>query len=158
MIDISIKSEEGKFKYRVCGIIKKDDKILIQKIQGNDFYCLPGGHVELGEDSLSAVKREMLEEVGVHTKNEKLIAMMENMFSDGNKVFHEIGLYFQVETEEDLKAEDYSVEENDKGEMKHLDFKWVTKQELETIDFRPKPIKDLLTAENQSLTHIIHKD
>lgn len=158
MVDIEIKNEEGKFKYRVCGIIKKGDKILIQKIQSNPFYCLAGGHVELGEDSLTAVQREMLEEVNIHTKNEKLIAVMENFFGDGGKVFHELGFYYEVEAVEELETQDYSVEENDKGELKHLEFRWVTKKELEEIDFRPKAIKQLIVNGNEHLEHIIFKD
>mgnify|MGYP003292303475 CR=1 FL=1 len=157
MIDIGIKTEEGKFKFRVCGIVKSGDKMLIQKIQGNNFYCLAGGHVELGEDTLTAIKREMLEEVGIHTKNEKLISVMENFFENGERVFHELGFYYEVEAEEKLDTNDYSVEENDKGEMKHLDYKWVTKEQLKDIDFRPVVIKDLMVNGSKQLEHIVFK-
>ncbi len=157
-MDIEIKYEQGKFSFRVCGIVKKDDKFLIQKIEGNDFYCLAGGHVELGEDTLTALRREMKEEVNIHTKNEKLAAVVENFFKDNsNKMFHEIGFYYVVETKEELPSKDYSVEENDKGIMKHLEFKWVTKEELKDIDFRPTAIKNLLLADSTTPQHIIFK-
>ena len=50
-MDIKIDSNEGKFKFRVCGILKHQNKYLIVKINNNKFYCLPGGHVELDEDT-----------------------------------------------------------------------------------------------------------
>ena len=64
MMDVKINCEEGKFKFRVCGILKVNDKYLTVKIADNDFYCLPGGHVELGEDTDHAILREMKEELG----------------------------------------------------------------------------------------------
>ncbi|MCQ2564751.1 MAG: NUDIX domain-containing protein, partial [Clostridia bacterium] len=159
IMDIEIKNEQGKFKFRVCGIVKKDDKFLIQKIEGNDFYCLAGGHVELGEDTLTALKREMKEEVDVTTKNEKLVAVIENFFKDNsNKIFHELGFYYVVETQENLPLTDYSVEENDKGIMKHLEFKWVTKEELSSTDFRPVAIKNILLKDSTTPQHIIYKN
>ena len=48
MRDVKINCDEGKFKFRVCGILKVNNKYLTVKIGDNDFYCLPGGHVELG--------------------------------------------------------------------------------------------------------------
>ncbi len=158
-MDIEIKNKQGKFNFRVCGIIKKENKFLIQKIEGNDFYCLAGGHVELGEDTLTALRREMKEEVDVTTKNEKLLVVMENFFSDNTaKTFHELGFYYVVETQENLPLTDYSVEENDKGVMKHLEFKWVTKEEFKNIDFRPTAIKDVLLNNSTAPQHIICKE
>ena len=49
--DISISYKDSKFKYRVSGILLKDNKLLTVKINNNDFYCLPGGHVEIMEDT-----------------------------------------------------------------------------------------------------------
>ena len=98
MQDVKINSEEGKFKFRVCGILKVNDKYLTVKIQGNDFYCLPGGHVELGEDTDNAVLREMKEELGYGVKIVKLVSIIQNFFkTKDDKVFHELGYYYIVE-------------------------------------------------------------
>ena len=45
--------------------------------------------------------------------------------------------------------------ENDKGEEKLLDFKWVTAQELKNIDLRPANIKELL-VNGKYLEGLIH--
>ena len=80
--DIEIVSNNIKFKYRVSGILLKNNKILVCKINNNEFYCLPGGHVELLEDSQSAMLREFKEETLIDAKVEKLLFMTENFFKD----------------------------------------------------------------------------
>jgi hypothetical protein len=55
---------------------------------------------------------------------------------------------------------DYEIMENDKGEEKLLEFKWVTLEELRDIDLRPKNIRDMIVNGDylKGLTHIIKKD
>ncbi len=147
-MDISIKSEEGKFKFRVCGILEHNGKYLLVKINTNNFYCLPGGHVELGEDTDAAVLREMHEELDYEVKIKKLLAINQNFFYDQNdyKKFHELGFYYLVEAvdENKINTSDYVREELDKGKIQHLDFKWFDLDQLKTSDVRPSFIKDIL--------------
>lgn len=148
-MDIKIDSEEGKFKFRVCGILEYKGKYLTVKINHNRFYCLPGGHVELGEDTDEAVLREMQEELGYEIKINRLIAINQNFFysADGKK-FHEIGYYYIVNAtnEANINPNDYEREELDKGKIQHLEFKWFTKEELERNDFRPHFICECFNA------------
>ena len=55
---------------------------------------------------------------------------------------------------------DYEIMENDKGEEKLLEFKWVTLEEVRDIDLRPKNIRDMIVNGDylKGLTHIIKKD
>jgi ADP-ribose pyrophosphatase YjhB (NUDIX family) len=43
-------------------------------------WCLPGGHLEGGEDWISALGREVREEVGLHVRAQKLVGL----YSDPN--------------------------------------------------------------------------
>lgn len=150
-MDIKINSDEGKFKFRVCGLLKHKNKYLVVKINNNSFYCLPGGHVELGEDTDTAVLREMREELDFEFKIKKLFAINQNFFKTAdNKIFHELGFYYFVEAknENDIVFEDYSRDELDKGEIQHLDYKWCTLEELKNIDLKPTFIVDALQNEN----------
>lgn len=159
MQDIKFSMDNYKFNYRVCGIIEKGDYVLIQNIQGNDFYCLPGGHVEIGEDSTTAIKRELTEELKKPTKNHKLIALIENFFPGENaSSYHEIGMYYTAEFDCDMPIEDYVVEENDKGVMKTLTFKWATREQLKDIDLRPTRIKQLIIDKDYNIKHFIHRN
>ena len=139
-MDIRIDNEEGKFKFRVCGILEHEGKYLTVRINKNQFYCLPGGHVELDEDTDHAVQREMQEELGFQIRVKKLIAINQNFFkTEKGKPFHEIGFYYIVEAEnkEDVNPNDYVREELDKGKIQHLEFKWSTLEELKKADFMP---------------------
>lgn len=159
MMDVKINCEEGKFKFRVCGILKVKDKYLTVKIQDNDFYCLPGGHVELGEDTDSAVLREMKEELGCEVKIIKLVSIIQNFFKDKNgKLFHELGYYYIVEPKNinDVNLDDYVVIENDKGKEVRLEFKWFNLNELKKEKFLPEVLKEHLN--NDSLVNIITRD
>ena len=159
MMDVRIDCNEGKFKFRVCGILKVKDKYLTVKIGENNFYCLPGGHVELGEDTDHAVLREMEEELGYEVKINKLIAIIQNFFkTKENTVFHELGYYYIVEPVDISKVnlKDHVVMENDKGNIVRLEFKWYTLDELQNVRFLPEILKTQLN--NETLKNIITKD
>ena len=64
-MDIKIKKNSHLFKVRTSGIIMKDNKILVEQYRDTSYFTLPGGYVEIGEDSSSAIIREIKEEVGV---------------------------------------------------------------------------------------------
>ena len=78
MEDIEFKTETKKFKYRVNGIVIYNNKLLTIKMKNNISYCLPGGHVELGEDTKTAMLREMLEELDTPVSIDKELAFVEN--------------------------------------------------------------------------------
>ena len=155
-MDIKIDNSEGKFKFRVCGILENNGKYLTVKLNDNKFFCLPGGHVELGEDTDTAVLREMKEELNFSIKIKRLVAINQNFFyTKEGKPFHEIGFYYIINAidENDINTNDYQREELDKGKIQHLEFKWFTKEELKQIDFRPSFIPDCFDlAETKIIT------
>ena len=157
-MDIKIKSEQGNFKYRVSDAVMKEDKILMVDICDNGFYCLPGGHIHLGEDSLEAIKREIGEEVGITCKSVKLIALCENFFKTNKGNMHEVGYFYLIEPNEEMKTNDYEVIENDEGELKPLKFKWCPLTEIDKVDFRPSLLKDKFKNKNFNFEHFIVKD
>ena len=160
MEDIEFKNNKQKFKYRVNGIIIKDNKILTIKMKNNISYCLPGGHVELGEDSKTAILREMLEEIDTPVSISKEIGIVENFYID-KKDFqtHEISFYYIVTPEnfDKISLGKYKKEENDKGKIKIHNFEWLDISALKKYDFRPNFLKDKLINENYEFEHIIIK-
>lgn len=160
MKDLEIKTDTKKFKYRVNGIIIKNNKILTIKMKNNISYCLPGGHIELGEDSKTAITREMLEEVETNVTIEKELAIVENFYTDKNNLLtHEISFYYIVKPDNFSKIplEDYSKCENDKGELKQHNFVWLDINSLKDFDFRPSFIKEKIITNNFDFEHIIIK-
>ena len=59
-----------------AAIFNKDGKILITRrdpeIREGGKWCLPGGHLDGGEDWVTAIRREILEETGLVVKKEEL--------------------------------------------------------------------------------------
>jgi len=49
--DITLKTEEGRFNYRVGGVILCDGKVLLLTEDRFDFWYLPGGRAYLFETS-----------------------------------------------------------------------------------------------------------
>lgn len=160
MNDIEFKSDTQKFKYRVNGIVINNDKLLTIKMKNNISYCLPGGHVELGEDSQSAILREMLEEIGTSVAIIKELAVVENFYLDKkNFQTHEISFYYIVNPQnfDKISLPKYERKENDKGEIKIHNFEWLDISLLKDYDFRPEFLKEKLISKDYTFEHIIIK-
>lgn len=148
--DIRIKNDEYNFHFRVVAIIEQNNKFLIQRIEGYDYYILPGGHVNLGEDSITAIKREVKEEVGCDIKNSKLICFHENFYLNKGRQEHWIENYFLVKPKNKLSKENWTVIEKDGEEEKTLHFYWMSKEEIKEINLKPTSIKDLIISDKIS--------
>ena len=155
-MDVKIKSEKFDFKMRVAGCLIKDNKLLTVQICDNGFYCLPGGHVHLGEDSLSAMIREFEEEVNINCNDAKLIEVLETFFyTKEQKIVQEVCYFYLMSTNEEIETKDYTYVENDEGIMRNLEFKWIDIDELHNADFRPEILIDKLQNHNYELEHVI---
>ncbi len=63
----------NKIIIRVRGIILQNNKFLLVNLPGNDYYCLPGGKLEHGEDIKDCLERELVEELGVKPQVGRLL-------------------------------------------------------------------------------------
>lgn len=95
MTMVVFEADETRFNYRVAGIALREHQVLLQYQSGMDHWCLPGGRVELGETSLAALKREMLEEAGETVQVDRLLWIAESFFRSGEgQQYHELGFYY----------------------------------------------------------------
>ena len=156
-MDLKIETDEFRVKIRTNGIILNNNKVLMCCINHSDFWCCPGGHIHLGEDSKTAALREIKEEVGISFDDAKLITMMESFFKDGKgKLFHELSFYYLMQGRIPVeKCNDYSYDENDEGKMVRLEFKWFDLDRLKNIDIRPANLKETLKNRDFNLQHVI---
>lgn len=158
-MDIKIKNENKEFYARACGLINQDGKFLVMKIDDAPYYHIPGGHIEIGEESATAIKREIKEEIGCDITVKRLFAVEENFWTLNGKKYHGIEFFYLVEPTSKLPLLDYKKCENDKGIKKMLEFKWISLNELKDIDLRPNNIKEVILKEKyiNDLVHIVKK-
>jgi 8-oxo-dGTP pyrophosphatase MutT (NUDIX family) len=124
-------------------VIIDQDHILVCKTADLplNFYFLPGGHVEQGESVEVAVQRELLEEAGASSTLKRFLGCLEYSFEPGHNNIchnHEYNFFFEAESE-DLKISLPLAQLE-----KHIELIWMPLQELDSIDFRPEPLKTLL--------------
>lgn len=71
MKDISFYINEKRFNFRVAAYVTCGDKMLIRHTDNVDYVNLIGGRVQIGENTIDAVRRETNEEIGVEVKKTK---------------------------------------------------------------------------------------
>ena len=156
---IKIKTDDYNFKFRVSGLIIKDNKLLLVDMDDSGFLCLPGGYVELGETTEVAVKRELLEEVGKKFDISEYLGVVENYFINKySKKIHEISFYYLMTPIENIGTNNFTIVGNDKGHKIKLDFKWIDLKEINNYDIRPSFIKEILNNENFKFNHLIFNE
>ena len=158
MLDIDIKDEKGKFKLRVSGVIIKNKKLLVHESKRYVGFCLPGGHVELGESTIDAIKREMNEELKINVEIENLFCVNENIYDFDGKVNQEINYYYTLKPLEELPNEKFIVNEIDKGIPKEHVFHWIDINDLEAKNFKPLHIAKLFEEDENSSNNVILTD
>ena len=143
---IKMKNNDYNFKFRVSGLIIKNNKLLLVDMDDNGFLCLPGGYVELGETTEEAVRRELKEEIQKDVKIEKYLGVVENYFINKySKKMHEISFYYLMDfVSNDIDDNDFTLVENDKGRTIKLDFKWIDINDLNDFDVRPALLKNII--------------
>ena len=98
-MDITFRTPEGRFNYRVCAVIVHGDRLLVMKDGRSPYYYLPGGRVLLHETAENAVLRELREELGVEAVIERTLWFNQSFFTEdvGGEKFHELCLYYLVD-------------------------------------------------------------
>lgn len=87
-------SENKKFIIRSRAVILHEGKLLVVKHgEDLDYYALPGGHLEFGEDVKECLSREIIEELGVKPEIGRLLYV--NTFIDKNDT-QPVEFFFEV--------------------------------------------------------------
>lgn len=146
--DITFEKNDLVFNYRVAIVIRKNDKILVQKDDRAKHLTLPGGRCEFGECSTDTAIREFKEETGLDILFKKAIGIIENFFTSSftNKKMHEILMIHELEfTNKDIYNLDliHNIEEK-KDKKDHLTYIWISIEELKKQNFTPDIILNMI--------------
>ena len=159
-IDLKIYKENGTVGKRpsVRGIIIKDGKIAMMHSLKYDYYKLPGGGIEEGEELRDTLVREVKEESGLVVKKETIkefgyVRRIEKgMFED---IFMQENYYFLCDVEDEVSSQELDDYEAEEG----FTLEFVTPEQAinvnNTGDHREKVEKQtftgMLTRENRVL-------
>ena len=125
---------------RATALVYKDGKVLmIHRLRdGNDYYLLPGGHIENGENEESAVLRELKEETSIEaTLGKKLCAFTGE---DGRR--HHVYLCNYVSGVPILSKDSVELAKSSKDNI-YIPM-WLDISKLESITTWPKETKSFL--------------
>jgi nucleoside triphosphatase len=91
----------------------KGEMLLVRSYKWGTKYTVPGGHIELGERSQTAVKREVREEVGLDAEPVRLLLVQEAIYpADYIKHEHYIFLdYLCLTNSSDVKLDGKEIQE-----------------------------------------------
>lgn len=126
-----------KFHYLVRAVIQKDDKILLVKEVGSHHSFLPGGYIEFAEPAKVALKRELLEEIGLEATVTDFIGAVEHTWPSGGKLNAEINLLFHAELPNDCDV---------RSKEPHLELFWAEKNNLGKDYLEPEPLRVFFAA------------
>lgn len=112
----------------VAAIIKNEDKILATKRGYGEFINIwefPGGKIEPGETKKQAIVREIKEELNIEINVDKFALDIEYQYPN----FYLFMSCFMC-----------SIKEGSIELLEHNDGKWITKEELNTLNWLPADI------------------
>ncbi len=106
-------------------IVERDGRVLITKrntsyMRGK--WCVPGGHIDIGESAENCARRETKEETGLDVKDLKFFNYYDEFFPD-NK-FHAVVLIFSA-----------SAVGKEKMNEEVSEMRWISEKELNDFDF-----------------------
>ncbi len=155
MRDISLMIDNVKLNYRVGLLIDNGEEIFIECNNVNDYAVLPGGRVKTLEDTITALKREIKEEMHVELKDNELEmhAFIENFFNMDNIDYHELYVLYKINVNKDDQRFINKMKNYDSDTNYYL---WVNKKDLKNVKILPETIKDLVKENN--FKNIINND
>ena len=142
-----------KFNARVSAIIlnRSKDKILLFKIEdGRDYYMLPGGRIELFEDSKTAIKREIKEELGFDM-NFDLCSIQENFLEKNSKKITQYCFCYKGIYNGEIKENKFVCLDNP-----NQYFYWIDLNKISDYKIFPKSTYNLINS--NVIEHIVEKD
>lgn len=155
-MDLTLDVEDYKLNIRAAGVIIHNNKILAHRNLNKGHYCIPGGRVEIGENSEETVKREIQEELGKQIEITGYVATIENFFEMNESKYHEIYFLHEIEfTNEEDKKINYTMH-NEEGK-EYLQYEWLDLDRIEEYNILPKCLKQVLKSKNFPV-HVINDD
>jgi 8-oxo-dGTP pyrophosphatase MutT (NUDIX family) len=141
-------TESKYFHILARGIIIDNDYILIAKAKNADNTFLPGGHLEFNENLKKALRREIMEEMGMDCIAGEYIGCIENQWTENNITNQEINHIFIVDG--------INKQMEIKSKENHLKFYWIKIKEMKKENLLPVSMRKVVESiyENNRINYI----
>lgn len=146
--DLTVETNSGILNIRVLVLIKTTDGFIFEH-NTEGYYFAIGGRVKFNETSVDAAYRELEEEIQETKIHLRMCGIIENFFEHQNQPCHEINFVYVGELSKNI---DLSTLNSD-----HLGFKYITPEQADSMDIRPKELVKFLTFEGEFL-HLVNRD
>lgn len=141
----------------VRGVILDGNKVFAQQLhktvaKNRDWWCTPGGGVDEGEDLLTALDREMIEETGVKPAIGRLLFVQQYTESPQSE---QLEFFFHITNAGDY--EDIDLANTTHGTLEIAQYGFIDPKEVNLLpaDLQTIDIKKLVD-ENQPVVYINH--
>lgn len=133
LFDKKHKRDLRNFKFRIgaYGILRKGNKILVQRHPLLKQFGLPGGGVDIGEKIIEGLYREFKEETGLTVKIGHLLGVEEDMFTWKGEDSQSVLLYYEVKKTGGKLLKNGN--QSDTGEVKYVDLSSLTSRNVQRV-------------------------
>ncbi|CYY44940.1 NUDIX hydrolase [Streptococcus suis] len=146
-MDFRTRIDNQIFGVRATALIIKDGKIFLTKDAKGRYYTI-GGAVEVNEVAADAAVREVKEELGIDSRVNQLVFVVENQFTHEGIDFHNIEFHFIVEPIGEMPKE--MIE----GKLKQP-CEWIALDNLVNLDVVPAFLTQELPNWSGQVKHIM---
>jgi ADP-ribose pyrophosphatase YjhB (NUDIX family) len=160
---MSSEHSNSKQEIIVRAILVRDGALLVNKstnkLTNEEYFALPGGHVDAGESCTLALHREIYEELQAEIDVLDLCFVSESIYAGRKKddiARHELVLYYHCELSSDLKERDGKIESPEGCK----NFQWLPHEQLIEANLLPDSVKQFLlaTMSDQEYPHYVFHD
>lgn len=153
MMDLTFRTEQGRFNFRVGALILHNGKALVVKNKRAPYYYSVGGRVKFNETTEEAVIREVKEETGIEMEVSRPVYFHESFYDEPytQEHFHEIAVYYLMKDTDELRniqCGSYT----ELGDAESLI--WIPVDELHRYQLLPMSVFSELAALPSSMKHI----
>lgn len=154
---LTFDGKNGRFNHRVAGACVHDGHVLLTHAEGEDFWLLPGGRVELLEDTRTALEREIHEELGCPSEVGRLLWVVEDFFSLSGRTYHELGFVYEFRPADPAVLErTWTRRITDGGTP--ITFRWFSLDDLQSVNLQPSFLRDVLAYPPENVAHLVVRE
>lgn len=135
---------------RAAGVLIQGGKILLQRDKNGVEYAVPGGHVQVGETTENAVKREFREEMGIDIAADRLLWTEECFWQWDGRQMHSLCFYYLVSGKMPDGGNFVSHLDNER-----VEYGFVPVEQLKNITVYPAFLKDRILCLSDHIEHYI---